>query len=207
MYLVSRVVWLDLDVTLVVLQALRSTYSARWARSQLLWAWRWSRCTGWSGSGRIRSSRATRWRCAERRRSSPSACCRPASAPPYPPETTGWWAWVSLKQGTPAPPSRPPAPPEETFPAARSGSEELRKRKTEEGLIRGSRKAADGAVQDGQCVSVCLWAKHGWIRDGTGQVQQTASETPAVASLNAVNNSPTVLALNRTQLTNALFYH
>lgn len=141
-------------------QALRSTYSARWARSRPLWAWRWSRCTGWSGSGRIRSSRATRWRCAGHHRSSPSACCRPASAPPYPPATTGWWAWVSLKQGTPAPPSRPPAPPSETCPAARSGSEELRKRKTEEGLIRGSRKAADGAAEDGQGVSVCLWAKH-----------------------------------------------
>lgn len=115
------------------------------ARSAPPWppeASRWSHCTGWSGSGTSLSYPWTHSRSAARRPSSPSACCRPAWAPPCPLGTTGWWAWASLKQGTPAPQCHPRGPPGGTCPGGPSSLGELRKRKTEEGLIWGSRKSA-----------------------------------------------------------------
>lgn len=121
-----------------------STYIARSAPPQPPEASRWTHYTGWFGSGTSPSSPWIRLQSAGRRRSFPSACCRLAWAPPYLLVTTGWWAWASLKQGTPAPLCHPHGPPAGTCPGGLSGWEELRKRKTKEGLIWGSRKSADG---------------------------------------------------------------
>lgn len=109
----------------------------------------WSHCTDWSGTGTSPSSPGTRWQSATRRRKSPSACFRPAWAPPCPLATTGWWALAFLKQGTPAPLCHPRGPPGGTCPGGLSGWGELRKRKTEEGLIWGSRKSAGGVRGNG----------------------------------------------------------
>lgn len=134
-----------------------STHIARSAPPRPPGVSRWSHYTGLSGSGTSPSSPWTHLQYAARRRSSPSACCHPASVPPYRLATTGWWAWVSLKQGTPAPLCHPRGPPEGTCPGVLSGWGELRKRKTEEGLIWGSRKSAGGVRANGRLGEEVAW--------------------------------------------------